>query len=308
MANIESRLKSFLRNELETVPFATLFTLRQVQPEGGTDLVHKFPIGRFTSAKEMADELVPLIMERAKDTAQASFGGPSKFCVFSLTKKDAEGVTTKKEAFRARYDFLLRGEARMSGMVGDSEPATQAGITAQLMRHQEATMRMSIEGFSSVMEHMSETVRSLTERLTAAEESQMEYRRRVNEYAADEHDREMTKLEKLNKIESMNELKREMYKHLGPVVARELPQVLKHFGLAGGEKKLPAETPPTSQESHVPPDEPVEAKSEVVEEKKGGIDSALKEILFSLPEEKQMDLLASLPPEKRELLMGLIGA
>lgn len=314
MANTDESLARFIRQNLETVPIASSFSIWMVEAEtGGKSRIDRFEVGPFRDAKQKASELRDALMSRAKDQAQAMMH-ITRFAIFARTKKDESGPKSK-ETYKAKFEFCLRGEAaRAMGLTSmESEPPTERGMLAQMMRHNEALMRMTVEGMGQITEQMTEQLRVQSERATNAEKVQIEYHARVSEMNEGEHKRKMEAMKELNRQERLNGLSDQATKLLLPAVAQSIPSLLSHFGFGGAAKAAAAASsvPSASATSADSPPSPPSPETEAVEAEVVNKSDAevkidkLKDIFMSLPQEEIESILRTLSPEKAKELTGI---
>jgi hypothetical protein len=321
MANTEESLARFIRANIETVPLATSFSIWVVEAEGASkSRLDRFEVGQFRESRARATELRDLLMQRAKDQAQAMMH-ITRFIVFARTPKD-DAQKGGKETYKARFEFCLRGDAaRAMGLTSmETEPPTERGMLAQMMRHNEALMRMTTEGMGQVMEQMTEQIRSLGERATAAESVQVEFREKINNANEDEHKRKMEQIKELNRQERLNALSDQATKLLMPAAAQSLPAILNHFGFGSSLPPMPMAPPTaTAPDGGASPPVDVGAVGEngetVVTPPPPGTKSEeaakldrLKVIFMELPTDVVQKIITGLPIEKAKELTDIFAS
>lgn len=291
----QDRIAAWAKKQLEIVPAASLFNLRVVDSSTGqTDIVEKFrPPKTIPNPEEVGRELAAEIMLRAKDVAK-SMSHIAKFQVSAcVASKHGRGAAER----RSIYPFTLRGEA-MQGLsaegvpaIGETEPPTNAGVTAQLMRHLEAVMRTSVEKDNALFEGiMRENARlqARANQLEQAWEQAREAREALLDASLDRKLRhQKAEAEEMRKNQLMLVAKEQFF----PQLAKFMPAVI--------DKILPGAVNATQQVTQsVGPG----ATDDVQALKK-----ELGEVFSALPEQKQNELLETVGPEKAEKLLKILG-
>lgn len=294
MSSLQDRIAAWARKQLEIVPSATLFNLRVVDSStGATDIVEKFkPPKAIPNPEEVSRELAADIMLRAKDVAK-SMSHIAKFQITACITKQ-RGVAEKRSAF----PFTLRGEA-MDGItmqngvpaIGETEPPTPAGLTAQLMRHLEAQTRLSIEKDNALFEGIlreNQRLQARANQLETAWEQAREAREELLDASLDRKLRHAkAEAEEMRKNQLMLVAKEQFF----PQLAKFMPAVI--------DKILPGAVGAASQAAQtVGPG----ATDDVAALKK-----ELGEVFSALPEQKQNELLDTVGPEKAEKLLKILG-
>jgi hypothetical protein len=117
---------------------AVVVELRHIGVNDQASVVQRWQLGADNSAA--ASEL----WTAAQQWADGVGSGPQRFAVAILDVKD-----------KPLAQYLMRAASdAVGGLAYDSEPATLAGVTKQLMRHTEAIMRGSAVAQSTVIEHL----------------------------------------------------------------------------------------------------------------------------------------------------------
>jgi hypothetical protein len=280
---IKERLARFMRKELEQVPFATSFILRVYDVDGRENLIKRFPVPKSGDPKHAAEAIATEVFEMGQDVARSMVG----LARFRLLAKVTKGE------FRAQFPFVLRGSAQlplgeggpggmMPGMVTESEPATPTGIVGQAMRHNEALMRMMIESMGAMTEGLRQENEALRSRVVRAEEVWQQGREKLEDLMDRSMDRDIKAQKELAGLQHREALVGKLVEEVIPQVSKQIPSVMKHFGMLGsGEAK------------ELPPDVT-------------NMRNELREILGSLPEDAAKTLQEKLPPEKLARLAELL--
>jgi len=279
---IKERLSRFMRKELEQIPLATSFILRVYDVDGRENLIKKFSVPKGEhDPKHIAESIAGEVFEMAQDVARSMVG----LARFRLLAKAVKGE------FRSQFPFVVRGSAQipfseggtgLPGMVTESEPATPTGIVGQAMRHNEALMRMMIESMGAMTEGLRQENEALRSRVVRAEEVWQQGREKLEDLMDRSMDRHIREQKELASITHREALVGKLVEEVIPQVSKQIPSVMKHFGMLGsGEaKELPADVTNMRNE--------------------------LREILGSLPEDAAKTLQEKLPPEKLARLAEML--
>lgn len=315
------RLILFVKRQLELVPPATLFNLRHVDVANGLqDIIEKFtPPKERANLNDVARDMANEMMERARDVAKAS----SHIAKFTISACVSKGKGSGAAERRASFPFTLRGEA-FEGLArdeggaprgyGESEPPTTAGVTAQLMRHLEATNRSHNEIHMAMFEGILRENSRLQDRNKKLEDSWDEARDAREELLDGSIERKL----KLRQAELEEERKTHLLgvasKEFMPHLAKYAPMLIEKFLLPEAAKTIAqgamgAAKPANGTPSAPPP--PAEEVTPAPEaSQKSEADQKLEEIadiLRAIPQEEQIKLLEKLPEEKAMRLLTLLG-
>lgn len=172
---------------------ATLYRLILRHAMGGNKAssVAEFDVSNPENSPE---DIASLITEAANDDAEG-LGGLQKYTVSSYFSDDPDHV-------RARFSFRLLVDEHDTGEVHDSEPATSAGLLAQMMRHNEAMMRvtvMSMSEIARIQTRQIERLASQNEDLTTKHLNMMEM---MEEVMTAKDEREVRRMEVKNKLDN----------------------------------------------------------------------------------------------------------
>ena len=284
---LKERLARFIRKEIEVVPAASLFTLRVVDVHGRDTKIKAFSVNPKLDPKTQAEALAGEIFEMSADVAKSMIG-MARFRLFAKVKR---------EEFRSQYPFVVRGGAMHSltpdglppppGMVTESEPATPTGMVGQVMRHNEAIMRMMIESMGAMTEGLRQENEALRSRVIRAEEVWQAGREKLEDLMDRSMDRHIKETKELAHEARKDRLLTAATDQFMPHIAKTLPALIAKVsggalggGAEGGDGAAPS----------LPGDEKGE----------------LREILMGLDDEAADTLQKSLGPDKLQRLMQLL--
>ena len=225
--------------------------------------VQSFPLEIRMEENQIA-ELIENIIECATGDANG-IGGNQKYVLHAYFS-DGEGE-------EARFPFRIAAEddENDAGDAFDSEPPTKAGIVAQLMRHNEATMRTShlaLTGTMNALARDNEQLRQENEKLRAERRDMLET---YEGLLTQQHERALATKEHEYRVEQ----KREMFSKLmliGPAIVNRI----------AGKKLLPEKTTPEAM--------------------------AIKSLMDSFTQEQMQQLQGVLTPDQLISIMNLYEA
>lgn len=185
----EERLQKFIRRIGQPNTGYTAFVLVQVLSSRGESLLRKFDLPDFGLDDAKASELAAEVFVTASEDADGHLG-LSSYCLYGL-----KGVTK----FERSPVIRLRNQNGDDGSLEDTEPATATGVTAQLMRHLEATQRTSLQKDEIYARATSEIIRSQNERIAHYEKFHWENVLKAEELANEKEKREVARLQAVAK-------------------------------------------------------------------------------------------------------------
>lgn len=223
MSTIERDLERFLRKEIfqeRDKPLSKLVLFHT--PSGGkANEVEVFKIREGMTSDELPT-LIEEILSRAQGDANGA-GGVQRYVLRSLVKGDS--------APTSRFSFRLRGNDEEFDEAFE-DGANQKGLLTQLMRHNEAIMRVAMTGLGTANSILGRQLEASNERLETALGRIASNMELIEKMRGEEHDRAMESY-KLEKSEERKAQMMETLKVLGPVVVNKL----------AGQKLLPSADP-----------------------------------------------------------------
>lgn len=167
--------------------------------------LHSVPLQDMDSKSAAADfDMV------ARGDAEGIGNGPQRYVLVVVS--EGKDVT--------RIPFIVAAPDTSDGAL-ESEPATQAGLMAQLMRHNEATTRTMMAGVGEIMRTLQTTIARQATELDELHTRRMETQSAVEDLLSKRHERELAELEAKASIQSKQELVKEI-KLLAPAVLKRL--------------------------------------------------------------------------------------
>jgi len=178
-------LDQFLRLQLfreRSIPLEKFVLRHSASGSRGTE-IDEFPITGQVSQDHiaiMADD----IMVRAQSYADGLGSKSQKFALEAVV----EGAKTGP-----RFMFSLRGESDEDDEDGEEQP-TERGLTQQLMRHNEALMRMLVMTTGTSVTHLQKQLEKAGETITDLVQQQNEHRKMIEAANTEQHERDMQML------------------------------------------------------------------------------------------------------------------
>jgi len=155
----------------------------------------------FCKVPEDPEEgFVSTLLTTIEDLSQADvegLGGVQTYAVFAYFEDKPTRPT-------ARYVFKLRDESEANEL--ESEPPSKEGITAQLMRHNEAIMRSSSIAQAQVMNALVTSLQRLSEQNEQMSAEKLESLKTMEELYSHRHERELELLESQAKQERIDKV------------------------------------------------------------------------------------------------------
>lgn len=217
MAHQEETLSKFIRRAVRPAADYTRLSLVQIVVGGGTNILRTDDLSKDTVYdSEKIDEMTADFLATAQEDADGR-SGLSSFCVKAL-----KGVTQgeRSPTFRLRaQDSDINSEA-----LGETEPATSAGLLGQLMRHLEADRRQTVQLVEVMSNQSTAVIARLTEQIKHYEDRHWETMVRAEELADERDNREMKKLKEVNREHRFDEALK-TFKPLVPVLMSKLKGV-----------------------------------------------------------------------------------
>lgn len=186
MSSQKRGLEQFVRQQLfreRQIPLEK-FVLRHAKVGSRGIEVDEFPI-----SGQLNSDHVPVMVEDILSRAQMYADGlGTKLQGFSL-EAIVEGAKTGP-----RFAFKVRGEGEEEeDGDGENEP-TEKGMTAQLMRHNEALMRMLVMTTGSSVQHLQRQLEASGKTIQELVASQNEQRKLIEVANSEQHERDMQML------------------------------------------------------------------------------------------------------------------
>ena len=185
MSQQDKGLEQFLRQQLfrERQTPLEKFVLRHAGQGSRGSEVDEFPISGTVTGEQ-----IPIwrddIMTRAQSYADGLGSKVQRFILEAIVEGAKSGP---------RFAFRLRGEGDEDVEEGE-EPANEKGMTAQLMRHNEALMRMLVMTTGSSVQHLQRQLEKSSETIQELVASQNEQRKLVEAANQEQHERDMQML------------------------------------------------------------------------------------------------------------------
>lgn len=202
MADPRKDLEKFLRQQLfrrREQPLIS-FSLRSAGVGArGT------PVDTFDIPAELDGDGVPMLADEIMMRAQADADGMgTKLQRYTLTALEVG----KKDG--PRFPFRLRGEGEEDGDGDGEEPATEKGLLAQLMRHNEHQARTNAMMMSSVIGVLSSRLNASEKHVEVLIQQRQDYFKELEDAKSLQHDRDM----QLMLTTGQEERKGELFKKL----------------------------------------------------------------------------------------------
>lgn len=191
---------------------------------GGTknNRVTTVPITDGTGPDDV-EEICTGIIEASTLDAEA-IGGLQKYYVTATFENLGDPIN--------RFAFRINGSGNEDNIdTFDSEPANQKGLLAQMMRHTEATHRISAASTGHVIAMQNKIISRQAEQIEQLTGKHIELVETLEELKSERHDRELAAAESM--------LKQESYKDITQKILMLMPIVANKFA---GKKLLPEKT------------------------------------------------------------------
>lgn len=157
------------------------FELRHAGPGNKGQEVDTFPImGSMDQAGLLA--LADDIMARAQTDADSLGNKLQRYAVVAIETDKSNGP---------RFAFRLRGEGDDEEEGDGEEPPTEKGLLQQTMRHNEAMMRMMMQGFGTTVSHLQRQLEASTTTIAQLTEQRQAALMQVEAAASQQHDRDL---------------------------------------------------------------------------------------------------------------------
>lgn len=213
MSQQKRGLEQFVRQQLfreRQIPLEK-FVLRHAKAGTRGIEVDEFPITEQKNADQIP-YMVDDIMSRAQTYAD---GLGSKLQAFKL-EAIVEGAKTGPN-----FPFRLRGEGEEEDGEDGEEAPTEKGMTAQLMRHNEALMRMLVMTTGSSVQHLQRQLEASGKTIQELVAAQNEQRKLIEVANSEQHERDMQMLLTSGQEERKGALFKQV-EQLIPVVIRKM--------------------------------------------------------------------------------------
>lgn len=213
MSNQKKGLEQFMRQQLfreRQIPLEK-FVLRHAKVGGRGIEIDEFPISEQKNADQLP-YMVDDVLQRAQMYAD---GLGNKIQGFKL-EAIVEGAKSG-----ASFPFRLRGESEdEEGEDGEDAP-NEKGLTSQLMRHNEALMRMLVMTTGSSVQHLQKQLEASGKTIAELVQAQNEQRKLVEQANTEAHERDMQMLLTSGQEERKGALFKQV-EQLIPVVIRKM--------------------------------------------------------------------------------------
>jgi hypothetical protein len=183
---------------------ATRIILRQKTEEGGDTLVREFPVLDAGGPPVLAD----LIQRRAHEDGR-HFRGRSLYGVFSYRDRE----------YLDRYFFAVEGDHEQQHF--GTREANLSGVTAQLMRHNEANARLAIGQTLDVIGHYKALLTAREKRIEELETKYWKVTELYERLTSMQHEREIETM-RMAQDDKRNEFLREKLDMIAPVVLSKI--------------------------------------------------------------------------------------
>lgn len=186
MSNQKRGLEQFMRQQIfreRQIPLEK-FVLRHAKVGTRGMEIDEFPI-TGTINGDQVPYMVDDVLSRAQSYAD---GLGSKLQNFSLEAL-VEGAKTG-----SKFAFRLRGESEDEDGEDGEEAPTEKGLTSQLMRHNEALMRMLVMTTGSSVQHLQRQLEASGKTIQELVQAQNESRKLIEQANTEQHERDMQML------------------------------------------------------------------------------------------------------------------
>jgi len=154
--------------------------------------------------------------QTALDDCEGS-GGVQKYVIQGL---EENGTTTKSIISRLTLRYTATRSEEETGFDSDSEPANAQGITAQIMRHNEARERIDKAAWGNIINTQRLTIETLTEQNAVLMQKHLDMIETIEELASARHQRELETMQETNKAENRQRVARTLTTLLPAVVKK----------------------------------------------------------------------------------------
>lgn len=231
-----SKIREFTRLALTSVPPAVKFKLKHMTAEGGAQLLLDMRV-RGDDANQIADAISKQAVDAAV-TVTESFGGmPQRFVLVALSKESPDSKLRAVGSYpwveKSKQSSIQRSMAGMGLGSEPSEPATQAGLLAQLMRHNESHARILADTVGAIIERQQETIESQRKQIENESSNRLRIVELVEELKSDKMTRDLAFDEHSRDQERKDAMMKKLMEIGFPVVAHHMSQF---FGAKLSEK------------------------------------------------------------------------
>ena len=195
---------------------ATRFVLRQKSDDGGDQLVRE-----FAATEGSANAVADLLFKRAHDDGR-HFRGRSLYGCFSYRERE----------YLDRYFFAVEGDQEQVGF-GQRE-ANLSGVTAQLMRHNEASARLAIGQTLDVISHYKALLTAREKRIEELETKYWKVAELYERLTSMQHERELEVM-RIQQSDKRQDFLREKLDMLAPVIMSKIVPGASKGGALGEE-------------------------------------------------------------------------
>lgn len=182
------KLSKFIQDRIEQVPPAIEFHLTHYAVDAleGSSLLLAAKVKHEGDVEKEVERIVDLFEESSQDHARTFQGSQQRYRVIAFQEKEQR---------LGSFTFNLGMGQRDADLVGLSEPPTQSGVMAQMMRHTEKMHQMFTEVVGAMTGPLLEENRSLRARQADTEAIRQDYWHKREELATDAFVREQAQRE-----------------------------------------------------------------------------------------------------------------
>lgn len=230
---IDQKIERFLRQALFASEAPHSVQLRQIHAGAGDSPLMTWHVETDLSLYDdnRMTEWTHEILDLAQQNADGFSGVTSYYLLPQYLNKS---VGARGPVFRLRGNDLMSPEdANMMGL--DSEPANSKGITAQLMRHNEALARIttqSMQGMLAIQQSIIDRQQSHIERM---ERTHLETFTALEEAESQKHERQLARTKLENEEKRKAQLIEKASKYVPALLAKFKPLADSPTGLDGAE-------------------------------------------------------------------------
>lgn len=186
MSQQKRGLEQFIRQQLfreRQIPLEK-FVLRHAKTGTRGIEIDEFPINGPVTGDQVP-YMVDDILQRAQCYADGLGSKVQGFALEALV----EGAKTG-----SKFTFRLRGESDEEDEEGGEDAPTEKGLTSQLMRHNEALMRMLVMTTGSSVQHLQKQLEASGRTINELVQAQNEQRKLIEQANTEQHERDMQML------------------------------------------------------------------------------------------------------------------
>lgn len=195
----EKSVSRFIRGEC-AARNVTRFILRHVSGKGKGTEIESFDIVEALESEGDADRFASLVYQRAQMDADGYGTATQRYMLFSVHKQGEEEKLGSRVTFRCKGDVDLDIDEDDGG----DEPATNRGLLAQLMRHNENNNRTLVGSTQALMTGMARQVDAVMKQNERLLDERSKMLAMIEESLTEKHLREMQALQETKKQERID--------------------------------------------------------------------------------------------------------